>query len=121
MISSAGCVVINKDKVLLVKSQKGEWGLPKGRVEPGETEEQAAHREVIEETGITPIIGKKKKVIHYTVEGEPKKVTFFEAKGKGKVFIEEELQDAGWFAIDKALVMLAHQEQKDVLVTLTQS
>lgn len=52
---SAGCVLLEK------RSDCGMWGLPGGRVEPGETIEQAALREVLEETGliirITRLIG----------------------------------------------------------------
>ncbi len=33
-----------------------EWGIPKGHIEPGETEEQAALREISEETGLTKLV-----------------------------------------------------------------
>ena len=52
---AAGVVFIaDGDKVLLVKrADSGEWGLPGGGVEPGETPEQAAMRECLEELGYT--------------------------------------------------------------------
>ncbi|MCR4401927.1 MAG: NUDIX domain-containing protein [Firmicutes bacterium] len=49
---SAGVVVFRGDRVLVIKNRFGEWVLPKGRVEPGETPEVAALREVEEETGV---------------------------------------------------------------------
>src|SRR3954452_19239223 len=37
---------------------RGLWSLPGGRVEPGETDEQAVVREVAEETGLTVTVGR---------------------------------------------------------------
>lgn len=52
---SAGGVILENGSVLLIlmKNLKGEqvWTFPKGHVDPGETAEQAAVREVLEETG----------------------------------------------------------------------
>ena len=60
---SAGGVVINKGKVALLKKFRGDWVLPKGRIEAGETQEEAALREVKEEVGINAEIIKKKDFI----------------------------------------------------------
>jgi 8-oxo-dGTP diphosphatase len=55
---AAAVVLINQDKVLLVKRaldpQKGLWAFPAGFQEWDETPEQAARREMQEETGLTP-------------------------------------------------------------------
>lgn len=48
---AAGIVFRAGDKVLLMKRPAGDWGLPAGKVEDGETPEEAARRETIEETG----------------------------------------------------------------------
>jgi len=40
-------------QILYAKCRDGNWTLPSGRVEPGETAEVAAHRELLEETGAT--------------------------------------------------------------------
>lgn len=56
VISAASAVVWRDGKVLLVRRGrppgKDFWSLPGGKVEPGETHEVAALREVLEETGI---------------------------------------------------------------------
>ena len=56
---AAGGIVIDSNKVLLVRNRKSEyvddpksfWGFPKGHMEEGETPKDAAKREVSEETG----------------------------------------------------------------------
>ena len=56
-IVGVGAVVIDGTKVLLVRRGneplKGEWSLPGGALEVGETLQQGVVREVLEETGLT--------------------------------------------------------------------
>lgn len=52
--TSAGGIILNsKNQIVLVNHSKGNWNFPKGHVEKGETLEEAAKREIAEETGIT--------------------------------------------------------------------
>lgn len=47
---------MNQDGDVLVVNQNGDsWSLPKGHVEPGETDLQAAIREIAEESGVTDL------------------------------------------------------------------
>ncbi len=48
----AGGVVLLQGRVVLHRTAKGNLNFPKGAIEPGETPEQAAAREVLEETGL---------------------------------------------------------------------
>jgi ADP-ribose pyrophosphatase YjhB (NUDIX family) len=52
---SAGGVVVSAEGNVLVVSQGTSWSLPKGHVEHGETERQAAEREIKEESGVTDL------------------------------------------------------------------
>lgn len=56
---SAGGVVFRRDdgraSILLLRHESGKWMLPKGTIEPGETPEAVALREVREETGISHV------------------------------------------------------------------
>jgi len=49
---TAGGIVFSGDKVLVLRNHKGGWVFPKGHVELGESHEQAALREVLEESGV---------------------------------------------------------------------
>ncbi len=51
-IDAAGGIVTDSAGRLLVFFRRGHWDLPKGKIDPGETPEQAALREVREETGL---------------------------------------------------------------------
>lgn len=72
---SAGVVVFRGDEVLVIKNRFGEWVLPKGKIEPGETPEEAALREVEEETGVRAEILRPAGTSEYTYllehTGEP--------------------------------------------------
>ena len=53
MSKSAGGVVLNSKGQVLVVNQNGDsWSLPKGHLDPGENELEAAQREIHEESGI---------------------------------------------------------------------
>lgn len=52
-IEASGGLVQNQQGDLLVIKRMGKWDLPKGKIDPGETKEYAAVREVEEECGIT--------------------------------------------------------------------
>lgn len=56
-LPAVGIICLRGDEVLLIKRGKppreGEWSIPGGRVELGESFEQAALRELLEETGVT--------------------------------------------------------------------
>ncbi len=53
VIQAAGGVVVSGDKLLFI-FRNGKWDLPKGKLDKNETAEEAALREVREETGIIP-------------------------------------------------------------------
>lgn len=54
--NAASVALIDRDKVLLIQRARkpyfGMWSLPGGRLEAGETPEQAAEREIMEEVGL---------------------------------------------------------------------
>ena len=60
-VVGVGAVVVRDGKALIVKRahepRKGEWSLPGGRVELGESLEHATRREIKEETGLDVEVG----------------------------------------------------------------
>jgi 8-oxo-dGTP pyrophosphatase MutT (NUDIX family) len=60
VITAAGGMVYNDNAAMLMIFRRGKWDLPKGKLDPGESIEACALREVEEETGITGTIPEEK-------------------------------------------------------------
>lgn len=113
---SCGCIIIENEKVLLVKENKGHWGFPKGHIEQNETEEETAIREVKEETNLNIEIDPKKRyVIEYvTDKGNLKEVIFFIAKKvTGEIIAQEsEIESIKWLNFDEAMNAITYDNTK---------
>lgn len=95
-----GCVIFNGDNVLLIKQTNNYWGVPKGHMESGESEEETAVRETKEETNIdVEIISKKRYITNYVTDKNIfKEVVFFLTKPKSFELVkqESEIIDLKW-------------------------
>lgn len=120
--SAGGIVFDDKGEVLLTQNSSNlYWGFPKGNIDPKESSEEAALREVKEEAGVEARIiervGYSKYV--YTLDGEKifKVVTIFLMKylsGDPKDH-DWEVSGAGWFEVDEALDKLSFSQDKSLL------
>ena len=126
---SCGGVVFDKDYkqvILCLPSGSRNWTLPKGRVDPGETHEQTAIREVEEETGwICEII----KDIPGTFEGSYSINKYFimHAKTSEPTGNKDwEMEKVEWFSLKEAISILGQKRKnrdfnvlKSALKTIT--
>ena len=114
------------NEVALIRTTKeGRWQLPKGHIDPGETAEQAAIREVREEAGIEcEIVSAIENVDYWYVDrwgSEPvrthKYVHFFLMKFiKGSTDDHDnEVFEARWFEINEAIAKLSFPAEKAIV------
>ena len=115
---AAGGVVVRDGKVLLVhRPRYDDWTLPKGKLDPGETSEDAALREVEEETGVRCSLGRELPSTHYEVNGRPKRVRYWLMAPESETPFEvnDETDDVRWVTPDEALALLTHDRDRDVV------
>lgn len=95
----------------------GDHLLPKGKVEPGETLEQAALREVEEETGCRGRILGPSFSCEYRVGSLPKVVLFFRMRctEQGLVRDPSEVREVLWLAPREALRRLTYESERAIV------
>ena len=122
-VSAGGVIFDEEGQVLLLRrADEGTWCFPKGRVETGETPEEAARREIREECGLDCRIGRKvaeSRYSFYWPEDDvnyDKCVHYFLARPIGRELHLESLFDAAHWAVpDQARRMLFHKNDKEIL------
>ncbi len=116
-ISAGGFVWDPKGKkFLLILDQYGKWAVPKGLIEKGESPEQAALREVKEETGIEAKIVKKlgENKYFYKRGGKTiaKTVHIFLMGGAGEIKPQWEIKGAEWVELGEVLERIGYENLK---------
>jgi 8-oxo-dGTP pyrophosphatase MutT (NUDIX family) len=97
-----------------------DWSLPKGKVDPGETEPVTAVREVHEETGYSSHLGRRLVAVSYPVEQGIKKVRYWAASTIGGKFIPNyEVDELKWLPVAEAIKELKYPHDRKVLRRFT--
>lgn len=124
---SAGAIVFiveeyDQFKFLILHYTYGHWDFPKGNIEPGESDLEAARREIYEETHIQDIefISNFRRKIKYYYRREnllvKKEVVFFLAKTKTqKIILSDEHTGYVWKQYHEAVNQLTHKKAKRLL------
>jgi 8-oxo-dGTP pyrophosphatase MutT (NUDIX family) len=124
---AAGGVVVHtsggQPKYLLIRDGGENWGFPKGHIEPGESPEDAARREVEEETGLSSLVVRgeidtidwyfrfRGRLVHkvcsyYLMESNSAETSPQAAEG---------ITECQWLTYDEANTMLTHANARRVL------
>ena len=129
-VSAGGLVVDTTGKLGLLigrrdlKDASGKkilWSLPKGHIEEGETPEEAALREVAEETGINSVIEKSLGVIDFWFMAGGKRIHktvhhFMFAEVGGVLAAQEsEVDEVSWFPLEEIVDRLAYPDEKKLI------
>jgi 8-oxo-dGTP pyrophosphatase MutT (NUDIX family) len=99
------------------------WGLPKGGVEPGETPEQAALREVAEETGLSGVVESELGSIDYSFYPRDrggrihKTVHYFLVRATGGTTEahDHEVREARWMDAGDALRLMTYPNEREMV------
>jgi 8-oxo-dGTP pyrophosphatase MutT (NUDIX family) len=115
-IKAAGGVIVRDGSVLLVhRPRHDDWSFPKGKLEPGETWEQAALREVEEETALVCSLGEEVGRTHYVVEEQPKEVRYFRMTSDGEARAKNEIDAVRWLPLEEARRLLTYDRDRQLL------
>ena len=103
--------------VLVHRPAYDDWSYPKGKLEPGESEEAAALREVEEETGLRCRLGPELGTTEYRdSRNRCKTVRYWQMRAVGgSLAAANEVDDARWVPLDDAPRLLSYDRDRDLL------
>ena len=120
--ASGGIVVRNgsdgPEIVLVHRPRYDDWSFPKGKRDPGETDEQCAVREVEEETGLRCTLGRELLPVSYAdAKGRAKLVRYWEMRviGERPFTPNDEIDDVRWVPLAEVPAWLTYRHDSDVV------
>lgn len=124
-VRAAGGVVWRPDhqdrpEVVVVHRPKyDDWSLPKGKCDPGESDEACALREVEEETGYRTVLGPELPMVSYVDrKGRPKDVRYWlmtVVAGASEFVPNDEVDEIRWCRLADASRLLSYQDDRTLL------
>jgi 8-oxo-dGTP pyrophosphatase MutT (NUDIX family) len=127
LVRAAGGVVWRRrggdlEVIVVHRPKYDDWTFPKGKLDPGETEKEAAVREVVEETGFECELGRRLHSTSYVdAKGRPKRVDYWAMSvTAGRFRPNDEVDELRWVPIAKVERLLSYDHDLDVLRSFTQ-
>src|SRR5215475_3266557 len=120
-VLAAGGIVLRRGAtplVAVVRQRKhNEWVLPKGKLDDGETAKEAAHREVLEETGHDVTVHEFLGTLVYQSGGRTKVVHFWrmEADGVPVRKLMNDIKAVDWLSLEDAVARLSREYERAFL------
>ena len=106
------------DVLLVHRPRYDDWTFPKGKLDPGEAHEQAAVREVAEETGLRcELLEELLEARYEDRHGRPKRVRYWAMQPVSGAFAPNDEVDAvEWLPVDQASPRLTYPRDREVLM-----
>jgi 8-oxo-dGTP diphosphatase len=128
LIRAAGGVVVRPvlngrfEAACVYRAARGDWTFPKGKLDKDETFEQAALREVVEETGLTCSIVRFIGLTEYTHrKGRPKIVAYYLMEVESGEFTpNEEVDELRWVPLEEVGALLTWERDQELVELLRQ-
>jgi 8-oxo-dGTP diphosphatase len=120
-VHAAGGVVLRDGRVAVVhRPRYHDWSLPKGKLDPGESFEAAALREVEEETGLRCALVRELPTVSYDVRGRRKEVRYWEMEVVDETpFVpNDEVDEVRWVEPREALALLSYDRDREPVLAL---
>jgi 8-oxo-dGTP diphosphatase len=115
-LRAAGGIVARDGRVLLVhRPARRDWTFPKGKLETGESWEDAALREVEEETALVCELGSYVASTTYEVARGTKEVRWFHMTAIGDALAQNEVDEVRWVTPDEAQALLTYERDRELL------
>jgi 8-oxo-dGTP diphosphatase len=115
IVRAAGGLVERDGQILLVHRPKyDDWTLPKGKCDDGETDEECALREVLEETGLHCVLGEPIGTSEYVdSKGRPKRVQWYRMQPlEGEFEPTDEVDEILWLRPEEAKRLLSYERDR---------
>jgi 8-oxo-dGTP pyrophosphatase MutT (NUDIX family) len=125
VVRAAGAVVRRRrengdyEYAVVHRPRYDDWSLPKGKVDPGESDDQAALREVEEETGVRGELGRALGTVRYADrKGRPKQVRYWlmdAAPDPSDFLPNQEIDDVRWCSAADAGKLLSYEHDRKLI------
>ena len=122
-VLAAGGIVLRQARpplIAVVRLRKGEWVLPKGKLDDGETARDAAMREVWEETGHDVFVHEFLGTLAYDAGGRSKIVHYWRMEASGKPTREpmDDVSAVDWLTLEAAVERLSRDRERAFLANV---